>query len=131
MIRARYALLGVAIAGLTGVGVMLGGDNAGAALVAPAKTYQPAQAISQYFGSKHAVGYFQQKDGQCAMTILISEDADGRTAPSATRIRVMVKPGEKVELASVETQTLEVSCGANASNVEVKNGTFQTSYVTH
>lgn len=131
MIRARYAFLGVAIAGLTVTGVMLGGNDAGAALVMPTKIYKPAQAISQYFGSKHAVGYFQQTDGQCAMTVFISEDTDGRTSPSATRVRVTVKPGEKAEFASVETQTLEVACGNDAATVEVKNGSLQKVYATH
>lgn len=132
MIRAKYAFLGIAAAGLTVAGVMLSGSNAGATLVtAAAATYKPAQAISHYFGSKHAVGYFQQKDGQCAMTILISEDTDGRTSPSATRLRMNVKPGEKVELESVETQTLEVSCGTDAASVEVRSGSFQSAYTTH
>jgi hypothetical protein len=131
MIRAKYVVLGIAAAGLTVAGVMLSGSNAGAALVTAAATYKPAQAISHYFGSKHAVGYFQQKDGQCAMTILISEDTDGRTSPSATRLRMNVKPGEKVELQSIETQTLEVSCGTDAATVEVRSGSFQSTYTTH
>lgn len=131
MIRARYAFLGVAAVGLTVAGIMLGGGNAGAALVTPAKIYQPAQAISHYFGSKHAVGYFQQTDGKCAMTVFISEDTDGRTSPSATRVRFTVKPGEKAEFGSIETQTLEVSCGTDAATVEVRNGTLQTVYATH
>ncbi len=128
---ARYVFMGVALAGLAAGGVMFRGGQAAAVTTPGASVYKPAQAITHYFGSKHAVGYFLQSSGTCAMTIFVSEDADGRTSPSATRMRFSLRPGEKAEFGSVETQTLEVTCGTDAATVEVRNGTFQTAYVLH
>ncbi len=128
---ARYVFMGAALAGLVAGGVMLRGGQAGAVVMRGAAVYKPAQAITQYFGSKHAVGYFLQNSGTCAMTLFLSEDTDGRTSPSATRLKFSMRPGEKAELGSIETQTLEVTCGTDAATVEVRNGTFQTAYVLH
>ena len=128
---ARYAFLGAALAGLVVGGVVFRGGQAGAVVTPNAVVFKPAQAISQYFGSKHAVGYFLQQGGTCAMTVFLSEDTDGRTSPTATRVKFTVKPGEKAEFGSVETQTLEVTCGTDAATVEVRNGSFQTAYVLH
>lgn len=125
---ARYAIAGaLAVSALAGVS-----SNAAQAgsLMEPA-VYKPIQAISHYFGSKHAVGYYQAQGGACAMTVFISEDTDGlTTAPSATRMKFTVKAGDKAELGSVEAQTLEISCGADAQTVEVRTGGFHTAYVT-
>jgi hypothetical protein len=127
----KYALTGVALVAVVTGGLVIRGGQAGAVVTPQAAVYAPAQAITQYFGSKHAVGYFLQQNGSCAMTVLISEDTDGRTSPSATRMQFSMRPGETAELQSVETQTLEVTCGANASTIEVRNGNFQSAYVLH
>jgi hypothetical protein len=96
-----------------------------------AAVIKPAQAITRYFGSKHAAGYFLQQGGTCAMTLFIAEDTGGRVSPSATRLKFSMRPGEKAEPGSVETQTLEVSCGTGAATVEVRSGNFQSAYVLH
>lgn len=125
---ANYAIAGaLAFSALVGVS----GNAAHAGSMGEPAVYKPVQAISHYFGSKHAVGYYLAQDGACAMTVFISEDTDGRaTAPSATRMKFTVKAGDKAELGSVEAQTLEITCGTNAASVEVRTGGFQTAYVT-
>lgn len=93
--------------------------------------YKPIQAITETFGSKHTVGYFAQDNGVCAMTLFLAEaTADGEKVPSAARVRINVKPGEKAELGSVEGQSVELTCGADAATVEVRHGTFKAAYVT-
>jgi hypothetical protein len=78
------------------------------------------QAISYSFGSKRAVGYFAAQDGACALTMFLAEANDGHVAPSAARVTLTVKPGNSAQLASVEGQGLEVTCGADAAAMEVR-----------
>jgi hypothetical protein len=125
---AIYAIAGtLAVSALAGVS----GNAAPAGAVVEPAVYKPIQAISHYFGSKHAVGYYQAQGGVCAMTVFIAEDTGGlTTTPSATRMKFTVKPGDKAELGSVEAQTLEITCGADAQTVEVRTGGFPAAYVT-
>jgi hypothetical protein len=122
--------LGLAIAALVAGALILAGKPAGANTPS-GKVYKPAEAISQYFGSKHAVGYLQQRDSACAMTMFITEDTDGRPGPSATRVRFTMKPGEMAQLASAETQSLEMTCGAAGATVEFRTSALASPYVTH
>ncbi len=84
------------------------------------RTFAAKQAISYSFGSKRAVGYFAPQAGACALTVFLAEANDGHVAPSATKLTVTVKPGDSTQLASVEGQGLEVTCGAGAALVEVR-----------
>jgi hypothetical protein len=123
---------------MTGSRKVLGGALlfAGAALLnspaaaAEVAMYQPAQGLSHVFGSKHAVGYFLQKDGACALDVFVTENAGEETGPSASRLKMKMLPGEGLELTSAEGQTIEIKCGANASTVEVRAGTALTKYVS-
>ena len=123
---AKFAGLGVALAGLTAGGVAMGGGDAGATSIASTSVYKSAEAISQDFGSKRAAGFFLRQDGACAMTMFLTEDGDGSVAPSATRVKFTLKPGAKAEFSSVEAQTMELSCAADASLVEVRKGAVST-----
>ena len=40
-----------------------------------AAVYRPTQGLNHRFGSKLAVGYFLQKDGACALSIFLTENA--------------------------------------------------------
>jgi hypothetical protein len=84
------------------------------------RSFAAKQAISYSFGSKRAVGYFAAQDGACALTVFLAETDDGHVAPSATKLTVTVKPGDSTQLASVEGQGIEVTCGAEAASVEVR-----------
>ena len=101
---------------------------AGAALLSlpaaaeEAVMYQPAQGLSHLFGSKHAVGYFLQKDGACLVNLFVVENMGEEAGPSASRVQLKVLPGEDLKLTSAEGQTIQFKCGANASTLEVKAG---------
>ena len=96
-----------------------------------AAVYRPTQGLNHRFGSKLAVGYFLQKDGACALSIFLTENADEGTAPpSASRLQVKVAPGEDIKLNSVEGKSLEFKCGAGAATLEVKGGTVQNQYAS-
>ncbi len=129
MTIARYAFVRGAI-----VGLMLGGVAAGVAQAenkADHAVYKPAESISYNFGSTHAVGYFSQQNGVCALTMFVTENAaDDETIPPATLVKFAVKPGDKADLRSVEGQAIEIKCGMDASTMEVRPGRVQAAYVT-
>ena len=93
-----------------------------------AAVYRPAQGLNHRFGSKLAVGYFLQKDGACALSIFLTENAEEGTPPSASRLLVKVAPGENVKLNSVEGKSLEIKCGAAGATLEVRSSTVQNQY---
>jgi hypothetical protein len=125
----KYAVIGAAIAGVAVAGLVVSGAHA--EKKAAFDVYKPAQGVIETFGSKHAVGYFAQKDGACAMTLFIAETNDeGNRVPTASRLRVNVKPGDKTELGAVEGQSLEITCGTDAASIEISHGTFKAAYLT-
>jgi hypothetical protein len=125
----KYAAIGVTVACMALTGVIM--TNARAERTASGDQYKAAQGIIETFGSKHAVGYFAQQDGACAMTLFLAEANDeGNRVPTAARVRINVKAGDKAELGSVEGQSVEIVCGSDASTVEVRHGTFKAAYVT-
>ena len=118
-------LIALAAAGALGGIAILAAAQAGQ--TPQTRGYAPSQAISHPFGSKRAVGYFAAKDGNCAMTMFLTEAEDGHVAPSAARIRFTVKPGDSAELASAEGAGLEVKCAENGAAVEVRQTSLTAS----
>jgi hypothetical protein len=111
-------------AGLAVANFAVPGPSVGHADPAAQRSYGANQGISQTFGSKRAVGYFAAKDGACALTMFLAEAEDGHVAPSAARVKLTVRPGETVELGSVEGEAIQVKCGKDASAVELQQTSF-------
>jgi hypothetical protein len=86
--------------------------------------YAPIQSISQDFGSKSVRGYFVQRAGACLVTLMVSErsDPDRSLPPSATRIRLLLRPGEIVGLDSEEGRSLNLTCSNGATTLLVDMG---------
>jgi hypothetical protein len=125
----KYAAIGAAVVSMALVGAVVGGARA--ERQAAGDVYKPAQGIIETFGSKHAVGYFAQQEGACAMTLFLAEATnDGERVPTAARVKLNVKAGDKAELGSVEGQSVELVCGTDAATVEVRHGAFKAAYVT-
>lgn len=132
----KYVILGAAAAGVALVVALASVARAERPAVGDA--YKPSQAIVETFGSKQTVGYFSRKDGDlshkggsCSVTLFVSEAAsDGERIPTAARVRVNIKAGEKAELAAAEGQAIEVACSADAASVEVRRTGFKAAYVT-
>jgi hypothetical protein len=84
-------------------------------------TFKPLQALTYTLGSKQAVGYFQQKDGQCALTLMIAEALSPTTAAalSAARVNLTMLPGQVADLASEEGQSIAITCGSYGGSVNV------------
>jgi hypothetical protein len=80
-------------------------------------TFKPMQALTYTLGSKQAVGYFQQKDGQCTLTLMVAEALapTSETALSAARVRLRMLPGEVAALASEEGESIASLAAAMAA----------------
>jgi hypothetical protein len=96
-----------------------------AATASPAprpETYRQIQGIDHVLGSKHAIGYFQTVDGQCALTLMLAEatDPESPMSSSPARLQFPLQPGQRAELASAEGPEIVLQCGPGATTVEVK-----------
>jgi hypothetical protein len=85
--------------------------------------YAPIQSISQDFGSKSVRGYFVQRAGGCLVTLMVSErsDPDKSLPPSATRMRLVLSPGQIAGLDS-EGRSLNLTCSNGATTLLVDMG---------
>ncbi len=86
--------------------------------------YKPVQSISYEFGSKSMSGYFIQEENACQIMLMIAEKSDPEMspAPSPTRVRLALNPGQIAGLDSEEGRSLNVSCGADAATLIVDTG---------
>jgi hypothetical protein len=85
--------------------------------------YRPIQSISYEFGSKAMSGYFVQRNSVCAVTMMIVEKTDpDLPSPTATRVRVMLDPGQVAGLDSEEGPSLSFTCGEDAATLVVSYG---------
>jgi hypothetical protein len=82
--------------------------------------YKPSQGINQKFGSKVLVGYFLQRDGACAVSLFLGENAEDGGATSAPRVQVNVPAGDTLKFGTAEGHALHIRCGEAATTLEVK-----------
>ena len=89
-------------------------------------TFRPVEWISYQLVSKRAVGYFEPRDRECLVTLMIAEtvDADQARPSSAARLSLAMLPGQSAALASEEGTSMELTCGAGAETVAVKRRTL-------
>lgn len=90
------------------------------ATIVGSERYAPIQAIAYALGANKLSGYFQQLDGKCALTLMLTKNADpALSSPDAApaRIRVAIRPGDDAWIDSVEGEGVGVSCNAGAATV--------------
>jgi hypothetical protein len=118
--RLRHCLSGILAVGVLVLSVRFDATKAASPTVAT-EVYRSTEAITHVFGSKRAIGYFQTVDGQCELTLMISEATDpDRTMPwSAARLHFAMQPGQGAALASEEGAEEVLVCGSDAATVEV------------
>jgi hypothetical protein len=87
-------------------------------------TYAPIQIIRYDFGSKSMSGYFVGEAARCVVMLMVSEKSDPDTGASATatRVRLMLNPGETAGLDSEEGRSLNFTCGERATALLVDAG---------
>jgi hypothetical protein len=86
--------------------------------------YRPIQSISYEFGSKAMSGYFVQRNSACLVTLMIAErsDPDSPSPLTATRVRLILDPGQIAGLDSEESRSLNFTCGEDAATLVVGYG---------
>jgi hypothetical protein len=70
--------------------------------------YGPIQSIRYDFGSKSMSGYFVEQAARCVVILMVTEktDLDAAPAGSATRVRLVLSPGQMAGLDSEEGRSL-------------------------
>ena len=94
------------------------------ALVNSEAKYAPVQSISYDFGSKSMSGYFVEQAARCVVMLMVYEKTDPDAAPSstATRVRLVLNPGQTAGLDSDEGRSLNFTCGGGATALVVDAG---------
>jgi hypothetical protein len=86
--------------------------------------YRPIDSIRYDFGSKSANGYFVQQAARCVLMLMVYEksDPDEASSNSATRVRLVLNPGQAAGLDSEEGRSLNFTCGDGAAALVVDSG---------
>jgi hypothetical protein len=86
--------------------------------------YRPIQSISYEFGSKAMSAYFVQRNSACLVTLMIAErsDPDSPSPLTATRVRLILDPGQIAGLDSEEGRSLNFTCGEDTATLIVDYG---------
>ena len=86
--------------------------------------YRPIQSIRYDFGSKSMRGYFVQQGSVCLVSLMVIErdDPDRPSHVTATRVRLMMDPGQVAGLDSEEGRSLNFTCGKDAAEMIVDCG---------
>jgi hypothetical protein len=86
--------------------------------------YAPIESIRYDFGSKSMSGYFTEQAQKCLVTLMVSEkaDPDATSWTTATRVRLVLNPGQTVGLDSEEGRSVNFTCGEGAMSLIVDSG---------
>lgn len=86
--------------------------------------YAPIQSIRHDFGSKSVSGYFVERAATCAVMLMVFEKVDTEQVmpPSATRVRLLLNPGQIAGLDSEDGPSINFTCGGGASMLLVDVG---------
>ena len=116
----RAAFAGTVVVGLSASAT----SGQSAAPVKDEAKYAPIQSIRYDFGSKSMSGYFVEQATKCVVMLMVSEKNDPDTVPSATatRIRLVLNPGQMAGLDSEEGRSLNFICGKGATALLVDVG---------
>lgn len=82
----------------------------------------PLKAINLDVGAKRAIGYYLAENGDCNLTVLLSDvfyEGEG-TTPSASRFNVNVSGGTSAKVDTIDGTTMAFSCAASASDMTVR-----------
>ena len=86
--------------------------------------YVPIESITYDFCSKSMNGYFVDQAKKCVVMLMVSEklDPDAASSSTATRVRLVLNPGQTAGLDSEEGRSLNFTCGEGATALLVDSG---------
>jgi hypothetical protein len=113
-----------ALAGTVALGLVASAASAQSQSVKSEAKYAPIQSVRYDFGSKSMSGYFVDQAKRCVVMLMVTEKSDPDAAPSstATRVRLVLNPGQTAGLDSEEGRSLNFTCGEGATALVVDSG---------
>ena len=113
-----------ALAGTVALGLVASAASAQSQSVKSEAKYAPIQSVRYDFGSKSMSGYFVDQAKRCVVMLMVSEkpDPDAASSNSATRVRLVLNPGQTAGLDSEEGRSLNFTCGQGATALVVDSG---------
>jgi hypothetical protein len=113
-----------AFAGTVAISLWASAASAQSQSVKSEATYAPIQSVRYDFGSKSMSGYFVDQAKRCVVMLMVTEKGDPDAAPSstATRLRLVLNPGQTAGLDSEEGRSLNFTCGEGATALLVDSG---------
>jgi hypothetical protein len=113
-----------ALAGTVALGLLASAASAQSQSVKSEAKYAPIQSVRYDFGSKSMSGYFVDQAKRCVVMLMVSEkpDPDAASSNSATRVRLVLNPGQTAGLDSEEGRSLNFTCGEGATALVVDTG---------
>jgi hypothetical protein len=97
---------------------------AGSSLAEGKRRFEARQSISYEFGSKAMSGVFVAQSGACLVTLMVIEKSPSEDPLpfTATRLRLMLEPGQIAGLDSEEGRSLNFTCDTGAKDLVVDAG---------
>jgi hypothetical protein len=113
-----------AFAGAFMIGLWASAASAQSQAVKDEATYAPIQSIRYDFGSKSMSGYFVEQAAKCVVMMMVYEkrDPDTDSSSTATRVRLVLNPGQTAGLDSEEGRSLNFTCSERATALLVDVG---------
>ena len=113
-----------AFAGTVAISLWASAASAQSQSVKSEAKYAPIQSVRYDFGSKSMSGYFVDQAKRCVVMLMVSEkpDPDAASSNSATRVRLVLNPGQTAGLDSEEGRSLNFTCGEGATALVVDTG---------
>jgi hypothetical protein len=113
-----------AFAGTVAISLWAAAASAQSQSVKSEARYAPIQSVRYDFGSKSMSGYFVDQAKRCVVMLMVTEKGDPDAAPSstATRLRLVLNPGQTAGLDSEEGRSLNFTCGEGATALLVDSG---------
>ena len=113
-----------ALAGTVALGLLASAASAQSQSVKSEAKYAPIQSVRYDFGSKSMSGYFVDQAKRCVVMLMVTEkrDPDTDSSNTATRVRLVLNPGQTAGLDSEEGRSLNFTCGEGATALVVDTG---------
>ena len=113
-----------AFAGTVAISLWASAGSAQSQAVKDQAKYAPNESISYDFGSKSTSGYFVEQAAKCVVMLMLYEkrDPDAASSSTATRVRLVLNPGQSAGLDSEEGRSLNFTCGERATALLVDAG---------
>jgi hypothetical protein len=113
----RKSVQASAFAGAVAISLCASASGQSQAPVTGGAKYMPIQSIRYDFGSESTSGYFVEQAAKCVVLMMVYDkrDRDTGSSSTATRVRLVLNPGQTAGLDSEEGRSLNFTCGEGAT----------------